>query len=143
MNFKRLGIVAALLILLSFPAFASLVSFMVVETGLGENISSTQHGSVWEGGLMDAFFDAGFIVTNSPVTRIESRPAIDLSGFILSDFEDAAIGGAEFFILAFLDCQTEGGIMVPINVTLKLYSIISRQQIYEQNFPISVDRTLE
>ena len=71
MNNKRMGILAVLLILLSFPAFASLVSFMVVETGLSEDISSTQHGSVWEGGLMDAFFDAGFIVTNSPATRVD------------------------------------------------------------------------
>ena len=116
---------------------------MVVETGLDESVLSTQHGSVWEGGLMDAFFDAGFIVTNSPVTRIESRPAVDLSGIILNDFEDAEIGGAEFFILAYLDCQDQGGRMLPLNMTLKMYSINSRQLVFEQSFPVSMERTLE
>ena len=142
MNYKRLGALAILLIVLSFPAFASLVSFIVVETGLGEGISSTQHGSVWEGGLMEVFFDAGYIVTNSPVARMESIPIKDLTGFILMDFEEAAMGGAEYFILGLLECQAQGGRAIPLNMILKLYSTESRELIFEQSFPISLGRTL-
>ena len=142
MNYKRPGVLVVLLILLSSPVFASLVSFMVVETGVGEGVSSTQHGSVWEGGLMEVFFDAGYIVTNSPVARMESRPTEDLSGFILTDFNEAVMGGAEYLVIAFLECQVQGSGAIPLNMTLKLYSTYSRELIFEQIFPINNGRTL-
>ena len=142
MNYKRLGTLTLLLILLYTPAFASLVSFSFVETGIGNEITGTQHGSVWEGGLMEVFFNAGYIVTNSPLLRVERKPDQALSGNILSEFEDAVEGGAEFFVLGFLECEAEGGRAIPIHMTIIIYETDSREQIFEHIFPISNVRTL-
>ena len=142
MNCKRLCILAVLLILLYTPAFASLISFSFVETGVGNDIPGTQHGSVWEGGLMEVFFNAGYIVTNSPLSRIERKPEHTLSGIILTEFEEAVEGGAEYFVLGFLECLVDGGSAVPININIIIYKTNSRERIFEYIFPINNTRTL-
>ena len=130
---KRLLGVAALLLLMAFPASAFMVSFMVVETGLGEEASSVYAG-LWEGGLMEAFFDAGHIVTNAPATRLPGKPANDLSGFLEDDFNDAVSGGAEYFILGYLEYQVNRG-AIPVGMELKLYKTDSRKLLFEHKFP--------
>jgi len=142
MNFKRLLSVTALLMLLSFPSFASMVSFLVVETGLGEEIAGTQYPSLWEGALMSAFFDAGHIVTNCPVARMEKKPDIDITGTIKAGFIEAIEGGVDYFILGFLEHRILGGIAVPVNITIKLYKTDSQELIFEQSFPIDNDKSL-
>ena len=142
MNHKRLGSLAVLLILLAFPASASMVSFLLVETGLDEGAPHTELTSVWEGGLMDAFFNAGHIVTNSPITRMRNRPSRDLSGFIENDFNEAALNGAEYYILGFLEYQAQGGRPVPVGVALRVYTISSQRLIHEQSFPAGTGRNL-
>jgi hypothetical protein len=140
MNFKRLGIIAALFTVFSFQASASIVSFLIVETGLRSGSPDTQYTSLWEGGLMNAFFDAGHIVTNSPITRMETRPDRDLSGTVEVDFRDAVRGGAEFFILGFLEYQA--GNAVPSGITLKIYKTGSQQIVYEQRFQAGAGKSL-
>ena len=139
---KRFFVFTTLLVLLAFPAFGSMVSFMVVETGLNDNTPGTQHGSVWEGGLMEVFFDAGFIVTNSPARRMERRPEEVLSGSILEDFEDAILGGADYFIIGFMECQLQDSRVIPTNMNIKIFSTITKTLVLEQNFPISSGITL-
>ena len=134
MNSKRLWGMAALLVLLAFPASASMVSFMLVETGIDEEAPSTQYTSLWEGGLMAAFFDAGHIVTNSPITRMEKRPAQDLTGQVAVDLDEAAIGGAEYFVVGYLEYRVEGVNVFPVGMALKVYTTGSRKLIYEQGF---------
>ena len=133
MTHKRIAGMAALLVLLAFPVSASMVSFLLVETGLGEEAPNTQYSSLWEGGLMAAFFDAGHIVTNSPIARMAVKPDHDFASYIEDDFNEAADGGAEYFILGFLDYQNQG--MVPAGITLKLYTIDSQVLIFEEYFP--------
>ena len=140
MSYKRLVSIAALLVILAFPASASMVSFLLVETGIDERASSGQYSSLWEGGLMEAFFDAGHIVTNSPIARMVQKPNRDLSGIIEDDFNEAVIGGADYFVLGYLEYNTGGGAVVPFRIVLKLFDSNSRQLIFEQNFPAGTGR---
>ena len=142
MNFKRLGSGAVLLILLALPVSASTVSFLMVETGLSSEFSGTQHTSLWEGGLMEAFFNAGHIVTNSPILRMERRPSRDLSGSIKDDLDDAALSGVDYFVLGFLDYQIKGENALPVGIVLKIYATGSRNLVYEQNFPAGRGKNL-
>jgi len=128
---------AVLLLLLVFPASASTVSFLVVQTGLGEK--TTQYGSLWEGGLMDVFFDAGHIVTNYPIARMEKRPAEDLSGPIELDFNEARAGGADYFILGFLEFKDSS---VPNAMIVKIYSTNTEKLVFERSFPAGTGRNM-
>jgi len=140
MNNKRLVSAAVLFLLLVFPASASMVSFLVVETGLNEE-TQTQYGSLWEGGLMDVFFDAGHIVTNYPIARMEERPAEDLSGHIEVDFYEASRGGADYFVLAFLEFQSKEA-SVPNAVIIKIYNTNTEKLIFERNFSAGTGKNL-
>jgi len=140
MNNKRLISIAVLLLVLVFPASASMVSFLVVETGLSEETVS-QYGSIWEGGLMEVFFDAGHIVTNSPIARMEKRPAEDLSGYIGIDFYEATRGGADYFILGFLEFQNKDA-HVPNAMVIKIYNTDTGKLIFERSFPAGTGRNM-
>ena len=143
MFYKHLGFMAALLLLLVFPVSASMVSFLLVETGLGEDVSTGQYTSLWEGGLMDAFFDAGHIVTNSPIARMEKKPERDLSGQVASDFSEAANGGVEYFVLGFLEYQIQGERAVPVGIALKLYLTNTQKLVFEERFPAGTGKSLD
>jgi len=131
---------SVLLLLLVFPASASMVSFLVVETGLGEG-TNTQYGSIWEGGLMEVFFDAGHIVTNCPIARVEKRPENDISGPIGNDFFEAAVNGAEYFVLCYLEYQSMSR-SVPNAMVIKIFNINAEKLIYERSFPAGTGRSL-
>jgi len=138
MDNKRLVSMVVLLLILVIPASASTVSFLVVETGLNEE-ARTQYGSLWEGGLMEVFFDAGHIVTNYPITRMGKRPAEDLSGAIGLDFNEARVGGADYFILAFLEFKDSS---VPNAMIIKIYSTNTEKLVFERNFSAGTGRNL-
>ena len=140
MNYKRLCSIAVLFFVLTFPVFASTVSFLVVETGLNEE-TITQYGSLWEGGLMAAFFDAGHIVTNSPIARMEERPARDLSNYIEIDFYEARVNGAEYFILGFLEFQKKDG-PVPNSMIVKIYNTNTGNLVFERSFSAGKGKNL-
>ena len=140
MDHKRLISIAVLFLLLAFPASASMVSFLVVETGLSEE-ANTQYGSIWEGGLMEVFFDAGHIVTNCPIARIEKRPENDISGPIGNDFFEAAVNGAEYFILCYLEFQNKSR-SVPNAMVIRIYNVNAEKLIYERSFPAGTGRSL-
>ena len=135
MSYKRLGVIAVLLMFLAFPASASMVSLLLVETGISEKTSSSQYSSLWEGGLMSVFFDAGHIITNNPIARMEKKPEPDLSGPVATDIEEAVRGGADFFILGFLEYKPQRDRVALSGITLKLYKADSRQIVFEQHFP--------
>ena len=143
MFYKRLGGMAVLLVLLAFPASASMVSILLVETGIKEGASSGQYSSLWEGGLMEAFFNAGHIVTNSPIARMEKRPIGDLSGIVEADFDDAVNGGADYFLVAFLEYKNQGEMAIPTGIVLKLFSSYTQKLVYEQNFPAGTGKSLD
>jgi len=135
MTYKRLGSMAVLIMLLSFPASASMVSFQLVETGLTETASSGQYSRLWESGLMSVFFDAGYIVTSSPIARMEfTRHTIEKS------LNEAVDGGASYLILGFIEYNTHRGRALPVGISLRVYNSISRQLLHEQSFPAGTGR---
>ena len=140
MKYKPLGLLV-LIILISFPASAEVVSFTMVETGLREDAAESEYASLWEGGLMEAFFDAGHIVTNSPILRLERRPT-GLTNGLEADFLDAIEGGAEFIIFGLLEFEFQAGRPVPSGITMKIYDTSSTEMILEQRFPAGSGRTL-
>ena len=140
MDNKRLVSMVILLLLLVFPASASMVSFLVVETGLSEE-TITQYGSLWEGGLMDVFFDAGHIVTNSPIARMEKRPAEDLSGYIEVDFYEATRSGADYFVLGFLEFQNKDA-RIPNAMVIKIYDTNTEKLVFERSFSAGTGKNL-
>ena len=142
MNSKRLWSLTLLLMLLALPASASMVSFLLVETGLNEEAPNTQYTSLWEGGLMAAFFDAGHIVTNSPITRMEKRPTQDFPAEVAEDLNEAAIGGADYFVVGYLEYRSEGSNVVPVGMALKVYTTDTKKLVYEQGFPAGRGKNL-
>jgi len=141
MFYKRLGSTAVLLMLLVFPVSASMVSILVVETGVNERVSTGQFSSIWEGGLMAAFFDAGHIVTNSPIERMERRPGPNLNGRLMENFHEAINGGADYFVLGLIEYNTREGNALPVGIVLQLFDSMSGRMIYEQRFPAVTGRS--
>jgi len=135
---KRLLGTAVLFMLLTFSASASTVSFLVVETGLHDGFASPQSSSrLWEEGLMAFFFDSGHIVTNNPILRMEKKGSSEIRGTILEyDFDEAVMGGAEYFILGLLEYELQGSRVVPANMNIRIYTTAPEALVFEQLFPI-------
>ncbi|MCL2232212.1 MAG: hypothetical protein FWB99_03955 [Treponema sp.] len=135
MTYKRLGSMAILLVILAFPVSASMISFQLVETGLTETASSGQYSRLWESGLMSVFFDAGYIVTSSPIARMEfDRQIMEKS------LNEAVAGGADYLVLGFIEYNIHRGRALPTGIVLRVYDSNSRQRIHEQNFPAGTGR---
>jgi hypothetical protein len=141
MNKKLLGCLAIMLLIMIFPASASLVSFLVVETGLNDGVPITEYGFVWEDGLMSSFFDAGHIVTNSPITRLSEKPTINIIEAVQDDFNEARWGGADFFILGFLDFKVQDMAVVPVDITIRAFKTNTRELVFEHNYTVGAGRT--
>jgi len=113
---------------------AATVSILVIETGLPPESGSTPSASVWETGMMDAFFDAGHIVSNAPSMQIAEGP---VSGGMTSqppevgrEFEEARIGGADFFVLIFLTYSLDNPDS-PGEVCIRVFSVSTGNVLYE------------
>jgi hypothetical protein len=115
-----------LLLALAHPLSAATLSFLVVELGTEratpEDADSSRPGpavsggfessSLWETSLFDVFFEAGHIVSNSPILWTNRISGADFPGKesphrefpqeVRVDIETAAAGLADYFILALL-----------------------------------------
>jgi hypothetical protein len=134
------------LLALGSPLAAATLHFVVVETGIGlppaEEPGSARTGqtvlessALWEAGLFDVGFEAGHIVSNSPVLRMNRAGGADFPGKeaprrefpdeLRADMEAAAAGGADYFILALLayPAGNPGGNLRPEGVSLRLYAV--------------------
>jgi hypothetical protein len=92
---------------------AATVSFLVVETGLAEGSIRPQSSLLWENGLMDAFFDAGHIVSNAPIMRIPEKTAEKLPGPVRIELDQARNGGADYFIVVLLEYPASASKGIP------------------------------
>ena len=137
--------------LLGFLFFAALIrplpsatlNFMVVETGPPRESPSGdgplspavfESSALWEDCLLDLFFEAGHIVSNSPILRLAGLSAADFPGSnkpvgnfpqgILPEMEAAALGGADYLILVLLVYPpgAAGPKAKPEEVNLMVYS---------------------
>jgi hypothetical protein len=123
MSGKRFRLVFPLWIFLALPLPAATVSFLVIETGLREELGSAGYSALWENSLLNVFFEAGHIVSNAPLMRLNRLPAESFPPEALADFTEAAEGGADFFVLAQLDYRfsPSGGGPAPWNIALRIY----------------------
>jgi hypothetical protein len=128
------GLCAAFVCIMPVPA--STVSFLVIETGLGEESPANGSSSLWESALLDVFFDTGHIVSNAPVLRIPQRPSQDFPEEAREDFNEALNGGAEFFVIALLDYQgsPEDRGSKPRSVSLRLFRIKPYRFLFKQDY---------
>ncbi|MDR0450016.1 MAG: hypothetical protein LBH26_01975 [Treponema sp.] len=134
MSGKRLWFALPLWIFLSLPLSAATVSFLVIETGIREEQGGAGYSALWENSLLDVFFEAGHIVSNAPIMRLNRLPGEDFPQEAMADFSEAAEGGAEFFILAQLDYRASlpGGEAAPWNIALRVYRIKPYGLVYEE-----------
>jgi hypothetical protein len=123
MSGKRFRLVFPLWIFFALPLPAATVSFLVMETGVREDLGSAGYSALWENSLLNVFFDAGHIVSNAPFVRLERSPEEDFPPEAQAGLAEALGGGADFFVLVRLDYRfpsSEGG-PVPWNIVLRVY----------------------
>jgi hypothetical protein len=134
---------------LALPVSAANLNVVVVETGVSgaENITigAFEASSLWENSFLDVFFEAGHIVSNSPVLRLARLGAKDFPGKespnkefppeMSIELEDAAAGGADFFIIALLAYPpgTVDRRAKPEQVSLRVYKARPYSFVYEGN----------
>jgi hypothetical protein len=139
MKLKNPGIFPVLLCLglgfMAVPLHASMVSVLVIETGLEQETVVKDYSTLWEDGIMGAFFEAGHIVTNGPIVRLGADQNKEFPDVAQSDFNEASEGGADYFILVLLEYKNRDGTFKPSGVSLKLYRTVPRGLIYEDRFP--------
>jgi|TergutMp193P3_1026864.scaffolds.fasta_scaffold26717_3 hypothetical protein len=113
--------------------FAAMVSFVVIETGLPDGAGKNQYSERWESSLMDVFFEAGHIVSNAPILRLNSKPSVGIEVIAEKDIEEAAEGGSDYFIIALLDFTSVS--QPPGTVSLLLFRIAPYAKLFERNIP--------
>ena len=136
---KKQSFVLILSILCLMSLNAATVSVLVVETGLSSGNGCTPSAMVWESGFMDTFFEAGHIVSNAPCMQIVNAFDSNADRFASSgvlprevngDFDQARIGGADFFVLVILDYK-DGSTEHPQEVSIRLFSVSTGDLVYE------------
>jgi hypothetical protein len=142
-----LGIAALLLVFSVLPLSASMICFLVIETGLKPEAIRENYSSVWEDGLMSVFFDLGHIVSNSPVLRVEKLEEEMLPYEAQKDFLEAARGGADYFILVLLEYRLHSGPIKPQEALIKIFTTEETpgaiaNLVYERRFPSSPGASL-
>jgi hypothetical protein len=129
---KNLAFSIILFSVLTFRLNAAMVTFLVVETGLRETEAKKLQSQSWENNLMDTFFDAGHIVSNSIMIRMESSPKDEFKKIVIDEADVALYGGADFMVLAHLNYIS--GDNSPVEIVLYLYRLYPVEKIYEHRF---------
>ncbi|MDR1858955.1 MAG: hypothetical protein LBQ69_05745 [Treponema sp.] len=117
------------------PLYPATVSFLVMETGLSVESPASQQSAMWENGLLDVFFEAGHIVSNSPIMRLRQRPGDGFPGEAKRDFELAKEGMMDFFVIAVVSHPA------PYNVSLRMFRTNSQQMILEHQYTYKTYKT--
>jgi len=136
--FKRIAFVFFAFFLV-FGVEASMISFIVIETGLPQEAERNHHSVNMENALLDVFFDAGHIVSNAPILRFETKPSGDilqLSAFAME--EDALNAGVDYIVLAQLDYT---GAQSPGEISFLVYRIRGRVKVLERQISGKTYRT--
>ncbi|MDR2785913.1 MAG: hypothetical protein LBB83_08370 [Treponema sp.] len=139
MSLSRLSCILVFILFAALvPVSAYTVSFIVVETGLPEEQGVCEYSNLWESGLLDVFFDAGHIVSNAPVLRLNKPPAKQFPDEAAESLNEANAGGADYIILALLDYQGSGAPDIstpkPKQVSLRLFKTSPFRFIGEEKF---------
>jgi len=123
--FKRIILVAAIGVLLVFSVNATTVSFYVFEAGKNEE-ADTKMSELWETAFMDVFFDAGYIISNAPIMRLEKSPSNILQ---VLDFKEASVCGIDYMLVVLLDYKV--GLPSPEEVSFYVYKVTKKEKVFE------------
>jgi hypothetical protein len=123
---KRITIALIIGIFINITISAAMVSFYVIETGLSEE-ANVQQSILWENAFMDVFFDAGYIISNAPVLRLESKPS-DIMKIV--DIQEAGIFGIEYMFIVQLDYKNT--ILAPDEISFYIYKVSGQELIVEK-----------
>lgn len=143
---KKQSFVLILSILGFMSLNAATVSVLIVETGLPPGNGCTSSAVVWESGFMDTFFEAGHIVSNAPCMQIDNAFDSNADRFASSgvlprevngDFDQARIGGADFFVLIILDYK-EGSLELPKEVFIRVFGVSTGELLHEAKIAAKV-----
>ena len=126
-NYLVIGLFLGLITV--FPLNAANISFMVMETGQNKEDPTGQYSILWENGLLEVFFESGHIVSNFPIMRIDENPASDFPSEAKEDFENAQMGGMDFFLVSIVDYTRSG-------VSMRLFSTKSPRMIREEKYTV-------
>jgi hypothetical protein len=127
---------------LNAPAFAAGLFVLVAETGEGAGGRASpdrreagfESSALWEACLLDVFFEAGHVVSNSPVLDLggfdgaalpgpESPPA-EFPAEMEAELAEARSGGADYLILALLNYPASADRKTrPGRVSLRVYGL--------------------
>ena len=118
-------------ILVSGNISASLVAFHIVETGIPESGAAYEYTQLWENAFMDVFFDAGYIVSNAPIIRIETKPDIGIFDYIINDIAEIRRWGVDYILITQLDYT--GDSRLPAQIKFIIYKVTSNETILERN----------
>ncbi|MDR2176820.1 MAG: hypothetical protein LBP20_02125 [Treponema sp.] len=145
---KRFFLVFVLAAVLVAPGFAANVYIVVAETGGGEEKDLLQEqqeagfesSSLWEACLLDIFFEAGHVVSNSPILSLGAEiperevSSADFPAELNAELEEARSGGADYVVVALLsypaavDRKTR-----PEQVRLRLYTLEPYRFVWENS----------
>jgi len=123
---KRITIAVTIGILLTFSVSAATVSFYVVEAGINEE-ADKRVSELWETAFMDVFFDAGYIISNAPILRLEKSPSDILQ---VVDFKEASVSGIDYMMIVLLDYKV--GLPSPEEVSFYIYKVTKKEKVLER-----------
>ena len=112
---------------INFTVEASMVSFYIVETGLQDNGRENQYSVLWENAFLDVFFDAGFIVSNAPILRLESKPENNILRHI--NMAEVRNAGIDYVLIAQLDFDENPA---PSEIFFYIYKVNPRELVVER-----------
>jgi len=118
---KKTAFVLFLGVFIIFSASAHMVSFFIIETGLPPEGAKSQYSKLWENAFFDVFFDAGYIVCNTPMMRVTTMPKMSLEKFVQDEVDEAREGGADYFLVAQIDYSSDS--LTPGEVSLLLFNV--------------------
>jgi len=122
---KQIVITVIIGISLNLSVGAATVSFYVIETGANENFDAKQSQSIlWENAFMDVFFDAGYIISNAPIMRLEKRPSDILQ---VVDLNEAVIYGIDYMLIVLLDYINDNH-----EVSFYIYRVTKKEKVFEK-----------
>jgi hypothetical protein len=149
MRLLRTVLLAGFLSLFVSPLFCANISVLIIETGLqdGKPARRGEMTEIWETGLMDVFFEEGHIVTNAQAFALKKKPGKELTSEITSYITEAEDAGIDYFVLAYLNYETDVAANVgrfselpkPVDIEFNLFSIDPAKCIWTQNIDLRRD----
>jgi len=125
---KRIVIAVIIGISLNLSIGAATVSFHVIETGINEDFDEKQSQSIeWENAFMDVFFDAGYIISNAPIVRLEKMPSDILQ---VIDINEASSYGIDYMLIVLLDYKKE--MQNSNEVLFYIYKVTRKEKVLEK-----------